>query len=152
MSNPPTTRERISTALIRSRHILWRVKRDAVIYFSISWVWRDAVIYLSISLICPKTNTATHQNHISITEGYHILSAVITPIQLLILAASITPFLLLRLLMNQTRIGKAMTAAADNPPGASVAGINPEKASSPPLPSANHKRLQEMLDSPIYRL
>lgn len=62
-----------------------------------------------------------------ITEGYHILSAVITPIQLLILAASITTFLLLRLLMNQTRMGKAMTAVADNPLGASVAGINPEK-------------------------
>jgi hypothetical protein len=67
-------------------------------------------------------------------------------------AASITTFLLLRLLMNKTRMGKAMTAVADKPLGASVAGINPEKASSPPSPSANHKRLQEMLDSPIYRL
>ena len=29
--------------------------------------------------------------------------------------------------MNKTRMGKAMTAVADNPLGASVAGINPEK-------------------------
>ena len=62
-----------------------------------------------------------------VTEGYHVLSAVITPIQLLILAASLTIFLILLLLMNKTKMGKAMTAVADDPLGASVSGINPEK-------------------------
>jgi len=62
-----------------------------------------------------------------VSEGYHILSAVITPIQLLILAASIITFLILHLLMNKTKIGKAMTAVADDPLGASVSGINSEK-------------------------
>ena len=62
-----------------------------------------------------------------VSEGYHILSAVITPIQLLILSASLTIVILLRLLVNRMKMGKAMTAVADNPLGASVAGINPEK-------------------------
>lgn len=62
-----------------------------------------------------------------VTEGYQIFSAVITPIQLLILAAALTIFLILLLLMNKTKIGKAMTAVADDPLGASVSGINPEK-------------------------
>lgn len=62
-----------------------------------------------------------------VTEGYHLLSAVITPTQILILAVSLTIFLILLLLINKMKIGKAMTAVSDDPLGASVSGINPEK-------------------------
>lgn len=62
-----------------------------------------------------------------ITEGYHILSAVITPIQLLILAASLAIFLILLLLTNKTKIGKAIIAVSDDAYGASISGINPER-------------------------
>lgn len=62
-----------------------------------------------------------------VTEGYQILSAVITPIQLLILAASLIIFIILFLLMNKAKMGKAMTAVADDAYGASVSGINPER-------------------------
>lgn len=62
-----------------------------------------------------------------IREGYHILSAVITPIQLLILAASLTTFALLWILTTKTKIGKAIIAVADDPYAASICGINPER-------------------------
>lgn len=62
-----------------------------------------------------------------IREGYHILSAVVTPIQLLIIAASLTTFALLWLLTTRTKIGKAIIAVADDPYGASICGINPER-------------------------
>ena len=62
-----------------------------------------------------------------VVEGYQILSAVITPIQILILSASIILFAILRLIVDKTKMGKAIRAVADDPIGASVSGIYPEK-------------------------
>lgn len=62
-----------------------------------------------------------------IREGYHIFSAVITPIQITILVVSILLMVLLWLFIQKTRIGKAMRAVSDDPVAASVVGINPEK-------------------------
>lgn len=62
-----------------------------------------------------------------IKEGYHILSAIITPIQIIILVTSIILMISLWLFIQKTRIGKAMRAVSDDPIAASVVGINPEK-------------------------
>lgn len=62
-----------------------------------------------------------------VVEGYEILSAVITPIQILILFASLIIFALLWVIVERTKIGKAIRAVADDPIGASVSGIYPEK-------------------------
>jgi len=61
-----------------------------------------------------------------IKEGYQMFSAVITPIQIMILAVSIVLMFALWLLIQKTKMGKAMRAVADDPVGASVAGIYPE--------------------------
>ncbi len=61
-----------------------------------------------------------------VKEGHHVLGAVITDTQILILAASIVLSLALWLFVQRTRLGKAMRAVADDPVAASVVGINPE--------------------------
>lgn len=62
-----------------------------------------------------------------VEEGYQIFSAVITPIQIMILVVSVALMLVLWLFIQKTKMGKAMRAVADDPVGASVVGINPEK-------------------------
>jgi branched-chain amino acid transport system permease protein len=62
-----------------------------------------------------------------VVEGYQILSAVITPTQILILSVSIVLFTILWLIVDKTKMGKAIRAVADDPVGASVSGIYPEK-------------------------
>lgn len=62
-----------------------------------------------------------------VKEGHHILGAVITDIQILILVVSALLFLSLWLFVQRTKLGKAMRAVADDPIGASVVGIHPEK-------------------------
>ncbi len=62
-----------------------------------------------------------------VKEGYHILGAVITPIQITILVVSILLMVLLWLFIQKTKLGKAMRAVSDDPIAASVVGINPEK-------------------------
>ncbi|MBI4684471.1 MAG: branched-chain amino acid ABC transporter permease [Nitrospirae bacterium] len=62
-----------------------------------------------------------------VVEGYQIFSAVITPIQILILSASLIIFAVLWFIVDRTKMGKAIRAVADDPVGASVSGIYPEK-------------------------
>lgn len=62
-----------------------------------------------------------------VVEGYQIASAVITPIQILILSASLIIFAVLWFIVDRTKMGKAIRAVADDPIGASVSGIYPEK-------------------------
>lgn len=62
-----------------------------------------------------------------IKEGHHFLGAVITDIQILILATSIILMIFLWLFIQKTKLGKAMRAVADDPIAANVVGINPEK-------------------------
>lgn len=62
-----------------------------------------------------------------VKEGHHILGAVITDIQILILAVSIILSLALWMFVQYSKLGKAMRAVADDPVAASVVGINPEK-------------------------
>jgi len=62
-----------------------------------------------------------------VVEGYQIFSAVITPIQILILSVSLILLAIIWLAIDKTKIGKGIRAVADDPVGASVSGINPEK-------------------------
>ncbi len=62
-----------------------------------------------------------------IKEGHHFLGAVITDIQILILAALIILMIFLWLFIQKTKLGKAMRAVADDPMAANVVGINPER-------------------------
>ncbi len=62
-----------------------------------------------------------------VKEGHHVLGAVITDTQILILAVSIVLLALLWLFIQRTKLGKAMRAVADDPIAASVVGIYPEK-------------------------
>lgn len=62
-----------------------------------------------------------------VKEGHHILGAVITNIQILILVVSCLLFVCLWLFFKKTKLGKAMRAVADDPLAASVVGINPER-------------------------
>jgi branched-chain amino acid transport system permease protein len=62
-----------------------------------------------------------------VEKGYEIGSAVITPIQALILAVSLVLLAAVWLALEKTRMGKAIRAVADDPAGASVCGINPDR-------------------------
>jgi len=62
-----------------------------------------------------------------VKEGHHFLGAVITDIQILILAVSIILMILLWLFIQRTKVGKAMRAVSDDPIAANVVAINPEK-------------------------
>ncbi len=61
-----------------------------------------------------------------VKEGHHVLGAVITDIQILILLTGILLSIGLWLFVKQSRLGKAIRAVADDPVAASVVGINPE--------------------------
>lgn len=62
-----------------------------------------------------------------VKEGHHILGAVITDIQILIIGVSIILFILTWLFVQRTKLGKAMRAVADDQLGASVVGISSER-------------------------
>lgn len=62
-----------------------------------------------------------------IKEGHHFLGAVITDIQILILAVSIILMIFFWLFIQKTKLGKAMRAVSDDPIAANVVGINPER-------------------------
>ncbi len=62
-----------------------------------------------------------------VVEGYQIFSAFITPIQTLILSVSLSLLGILWFAIAKTKIGKSIRAVADDPVGASVAGIHPER-------------------------
>jgi len=62
-----------------------------------------------------------------IKEGHVFLGAVITDIQIMILAVSIILMILLWLFIQKTKLGKAMRAVSDDPMAANVVGINPER-------------------------
>ncbi|MFA5029536.1 MAG: branched-chain amino acid ABC transporter permease [Patescibacteria group bacterium] len=64
---------------------------------------------------------------IEIAEGWQFFGAVITPLQIVIIAVALVLFVLLFLLMKTTRLGKAMRAVSDNKEVAEVVGIPAEK-------------------------
>jgi len=65
--------------------------------------------------------------YIKISKGIEIFKAIITPLQIVIIAVSIALLILLYLFMKRTKIGKAMRAVADNKDVAEIVGISSEK-------------------------
>ncbi|MBU0619613.1 MAG: branched-chain amino acid ABC transporter permease [Patescibacteria group bacterium] len=64
---------------------------------------------------------------IKIAKGVEFFGAIITPLQIFIIAVSLILFFLLFLLMKKTKIGKAMRAVSDNKEVAEIIGISSEK-------------------------
>ncbi len=62
-----------------------------------------------------------------VKEGHHVLGAVITDVQILILVVCCVLFAGLWLFVQRTKLGKAMRAVSDDPIAAGVVGIYPEK-------------------------
>jgi branched-chain amino acid transport system permease protein len=62
-----------------------------------------------------------------VREGHHVLGAVITDNQILILTVSVLLSIVLWLFIQNARLGKAMRAVSDDPMAASVVGIYPER-------------------------
>lgn len=62
-----------------------------------------------------------------IEKGVEIAGAIITPLQMVVIAVSVLLFIGLFLFLKKTRLGKALRAVADNPQTAEVFGISSEK-------------------------
>lgn len=62
-----------------------------------------------------------------VKEGLHLLGAVITSVQFLIIAFALFVFVFLLIISEYTKVGKAMRAVSDDPVTASITGISPEK-------------------------
>lgn len=63
----------------------------------------------------------------SVKEGHHLLGAVITDIQILILIATAVLTVALWSVVKFTKLGKAIRAVADDPLAARLVGINPDR-------------------------
>ncbi len=61
------------------------------------------------------------------TEGHQVIGAVITNTQIVIIVASAFLAGVFALFVRKTKLGKAMRAVSDDPIGASVVGINPQR-------------------------
>ena len=64
---------------------------------------------------------------ITIAKGWEFLGAIITPLQIIIVASSFILFGLLFFFIKKTKLGKAMRAVSDNKDVAEVVGISSEK-------------------------
>jgi len=65
-------------------------------------------------------------DYIAVSRGLSFYSAIITPLQIVIIIVSVILFILLMLLMKKTRLGKAMRAVSDNKDVAEIVGISAE--------------------------
>ena len=65
--------------------------------------------------------------YIKISKGLEFLGAIITPLQIIIVGASIFLLIFLWIFMKKTKIGKAMRAVSDNKDVAEIVGISSEK-------------------------
>ena len=65
--------------------------------------------------------------YVGISRGMDVLGAIVTPIQIWIVAITALLLPALWLLMRRTRLGRDMRAVADNRELASIVGINPQR-------------------------
>ena len=66
-------------------------------------------------------------NYIRVSKGLEIFGAIITPLQIVIVASSIVVSIGLFLFMKKTKLGKAMRAVSNNKDVAEIVGISSEK-------------------------
>ena len=82
-----------------------------------------SIVLQTIAMIVWKPNPIVFPDLLP-TEPVHILGALLAPKQILILAVSASVMTGLMLLVNRTRLGRAMRATAENPRIAGLMGVN----------------------------
>jgi branched-chain amino acid transport system permease protein len=82
-----------------------------------------SIVIQTMAMIIWKPNPIVFPDLLP-TTPIHIGGALLAPKQLLILVVSATMMILLMLLVNRTRLGRAMRATAENPRIAGLMGVN----------------------------
>ncbi len=84
-----------------------------------------SILLQTLALIIWKPNFKSYPTLLP-SEPFHILGAVITPTQVMILAFTAVSLALLTWLVNFTKLGRAMRATAENPRVAGLMGVKPD--------------------------
>jgi len=84
------------------------------------------IVFESLILILFGADVKTI-GFIPVTEGLQILGAIITPLQIVIVAVSFLLLVTFFFFMKKSKIGKAMRAVSDNKDVAEIVGISSEK-------------------------
>jgi branched-chain amino acid transport system permease protein len=84
-----------------------------------------SILLQTLAMIIWKPNFKSYPTLLP-SEPFHILGAVITPTQVMILAFTAVSLALLTWLVNFTRLGRAMRATAENPRVAGLMGVKPD--------------------------
>jgi branched-chain amino acid transport system permease protein len=84
-----------------------------------------SILLQTLAMIIWKPNFKSYPTLLP-SEPFHILGAVITPTQVMILAFTAVSLALLTWLVNYTKLGRAMRATAENPRVAGLMGVKPD--------------------------
>ncbi len=84
-----------------------------------------SILLQTLAMIIWKPNFKSYPTLLP-AEPFHILGAVITPTQVMILAFTAVSLALLTWLVNFTKLGRAMRATAENPRVAGLMGVKPD--------------------------
>ncbi len=84
-----------------------------------------SILLQTLAMIIWKPNFKSYPTLLP-SEPFHILGAVITPTQVMILAFTAVSLVLLTWLVNFTKLGRAMRATAENPRVAGLMGVKPD--------------------------
>ena len=84
-----------------------------------------SILLQTLAMIIWKPNYKSYPTLLP-SEPFHILGAVITPTQVMILAFTAVSLALLTWLVNFTKLGRAMRATAENPRVAGLMGVKPD--------------------------
>ena len=84
-----------------------------------------SILLQTLAMIIWKPNFKSYPTLLP-SEPFHILGAVITPTQVMILAFTAVSLALLTWLVNFTKLGRAMRATAENPRVAGLMGVKPD--------------------------
>jgi len=68
--------------------------------------------------------------YVEVEKGLDIFGAIITPLQIVIIAVSLILFISLYFFMKKTRLGREMRAVSDNKSLSAIVGINQERVSN----------------------
>ena len=84
-----------------------------------------SILLQTLAMIIWKPNFKSYPTLLP-SEPLHILGAVITPTQVMILVITAVSLALLTWLVNYTKLGRAMRATAENPRVAGLMGVKPD--------------------------
>ena len=84
-----------------------------------------SILLQTLAMIIWKPNYKSYPTLLP-SEPFHVLGAVITPTQVMILGFTAVALALLTWLVNYTKLGRAMRATAENPRVAGLMGVKPD--------------------------